>query len=70
MKLNDVKDIVNQMYLENVRGATLDLDIAAFLVNANDRVENIATDVIYFNNMSLENNIYQIAISIYLNLLN
>ena len=35
-----------------VRGATLDLDIAAFLVNANDRVENIATDVIYFNNMS------------------
>ena len=35
-----------------VRGATLDLDIAAFLVSANDRVENIATDVIYFNNMS------------------
>lgn len=35
-----------------VRGATLDLDIAAFLLDGNDRVANISTDVIYFNNMS------------------
>lgn len=35
-----------------VRGATLDLDIAAFLLNENDRVADISTDVIYFNNMS------------------
>lgn len=34
------------------RGPSMDLDIAAFLLGANDRVSNIATDVIYFNNMT------------------
>ena len=34
------------------RGPSMDLDIAAFLLDANDRVANINTDVIYFNNMS------------------
>ena len=34
------------------RGPSMDLDIAAFLLDANDRVANIGTDVIYFNNMT------------------
>lgn len=33
-------------------GPTADLDIAAFLLNANGRVSNIATDVVYFGQMN------------------
>ena len=32
-------------------GADFDLDIAAFLLNANGKVQNIPDDVIFFNNM-------------------
>ena len=33
-------------------GQDFDLDIAAFLLNANGKVQNIPADVIFFNNMS------------------
>ncbi|EKY28833.1 TerD family protein [Clostridium celatum] len=33
-------------------GQEFDLDIAAFLLNANGKVQNIPADVIFFNNMS------------------
>ena len=33
------------------RGQDFDLDIAAFLLNANGKVQNIPDDVIFFNNM-------------------
>ena len=32
-------------------GQDFDLDIAAFLLNANGKVQNIPADVIFFNNM-------------------
>lgn len=32
-------------------GASYDLDIAAFLLGANGRVGNVATDIVYFNSM-------------------
>lgn len=34
-----------------VTGQDFDLDIAAFLLNANNKVQNIPADVIFFNNM-------------------
>lgn len=59
LKKNDVLDLTKG--LEQVvlaagwdisrNGASFDLDIAAFMLNGYGRVSNVATDVVYFNNM-------------------
>lgn len=50
MKLNDVKDIVNQMYLENVKGATLETINELNVVDIGKTLQNLS---------NINNNLYQ-----------